>query len=241
MSIIDEVLIYIDDSLCSKDDLETYFASQKTSVLFSAVGRLRAKKLIVKNGKGEYSHYTTTQKGSSLIKQSLSSLRDIADAVDQTWILISITISEKYKVEREKVRSFLKENGFGKIRNGLYLGTISRLESFNTTFALLCNHTDYIIFTIHDVPNSILNNPQSIWPISQIKKNYMQWEKTVKKYLLSIPGDVRIRRLTAKMHVYNLSLIVRSESRILLKSHADEIHRSESLKLYRKIRDYCYI
>jgi len=240
MSIIDQVLISIDDSPLSKDDLETIFSSQKTSVLFSSVGRLLGRDCISVSGKGDTTRYYITKKGSLLIKESLNSLRDVADNVSHIWMLVAVSIPEKYKVEREKVRFILKDNGFGLIRSGLYVGNISNKEKLIQKINENCRYTDVTYFTLDEIPKSILENPDKIWSTKSVQNSYSQWMHDVKKFIDSVPSDLNMRRILSKIHVYSLSSIVRRDSKIMQSKYAHKIGRTESLKLYEKIRDYCY-
>lgn len=240
MSILDQVLVCIDDSPVSKNELETMFSSQKTSVLFSTVGRLIGRNLVSVNGKGDNTRYSITKKGSTLIKESLNSLRDVSDNTSHYWMLVAVSIPEKYKVEREKVRFALKDNGFGIMRSGLYIGSVSDKDTLVKTIKSSCQYTDITFFTLDEIPQSILENPNKIWSFKMIQNNYSHWMLDVKEFLTSLPSDTHIRRVFSKIHVYSLSALVRRESKIMQSKYAHDIGRTESLKLYKKIRDYCY-
>lgn len=240
MSIIDHVLICIDDAPKSREDLESVFSSYKSSVIFSSVGRLLGKKLIIESGKGSQKLYSVTQKGASLIKESLISIRDIANGGDYVWILVAVSIPDTYKVEREKIRTILKSNGFGLIRSGLYIGNVIDPHTCMKMIQDSCTHTEIIFFTISELPKSILDNPNMVWHTQSIKSNYSKWTVSVKRFLHSLPTNIDTRRIQAKIHVYILSDLIRQDSKIFTKTYAESIHRTESLKLYYKIRDYCY-
>lgn len=239
MSIIDHILITIDDKSKSKQELEEIFYNIKPSVLYSSVGRLISKELIKEYGRGRTKRYVITSNGSNLIKNSLNSLREMVDGVNHVWLLISVSISEKYKVEREKIRLVLKDNGFGIVRNGLFIGR-AQYENIHSVLKKFCKNANIYYFVIHDIPKEIIENPSAIWNINISKDFYHKWNKEVIIMLEKMPRNEETRRINSKMFVYELSCLVRKEAKIPDKNFADLIGRSESFKLYRKIRNYCY-
>lgn len=240
MSIIDNVLITVDDQDQTKNSVADYFPDKSTAVLFSAVGRLVAKSYIKQVGKGKSKTYTITDIGATIVEDGLDYLHDLVDKKVGQWLIVSVSIPEKYKVERERVRLNLKDWGFGLIKNGLFIGYVSSTEQFENNLSNIKDKSTTYIFPIKEVPDKIIENMSSVWNSKKIKNQYDLWIKSVNTFTKKLPKDKEIRRVQAKSIVYDLALIIKQESRINNKKIADQIGRTDALKLYKIIRNYCY-
>lgn len=232
MSLIDDVLISIDDQPQTRDSLEQIFTGTNIAYLFSAVGRLLSNGYISEVGKGRSRYYKVTPKGDSEIKYNLLLTKRLLNDISIDCYLLSISNSEKYKAERDKIRSYLKKKGFVIINNGLLINGIVDLKIFQNELDRLTNHSNIIYFKLSDPPGDLTNHPK----IPDLSLKYISWIKFASKFSLDTPKDDRKKRLMSKIIIYNLSLIIASSCTIKKPDRINEIK-----KLYHKIRDYCYI
>lgn len=240
MSIIDNVLVTIDDDDRTKQDLESLFPKENTSVLFSALGRLVGRGLIKKEGKGKEKTYSITDKGADTVELSLDYLRDLTDGEKLNWILVSASIPEKYKVERERIRLTLKDWGFGLIKNGLFVGQVNDIEKFKKSILEIKTNTQVYIFPVDQLPIEITKKPELFWNIEKLRDQYQTWSYKTQAFIKNLPKDEEIRRILAKSHVYELALIIKKDPKIIEPKFSNLIGRTNALKLYKGIRDYCY-
>jgi DNA-binding transcriptional regulator PaaX len=240
MSIIDDVLITVDDQDRNKDELEAIFPKVKTAILFSALGRLVSKKMILENGKGKNKTYTITTLGSQTVEGKLGYLRNLIDDKTFYWVLVSLSIPEKFKVERERLRLTLKDWGFGLVKNGLFIGQVNNIIDFKDSLDKLKHNSQILIFEINTIPDELSTHPAKYWNISKLKGEYTNWSHKTKLLIKDLPKDPDIRRIYAKCAVYELSDIIKSDPKIKNVDFSNSIGRDESIKLYKEIREYCY-
>lgn len=232
MSLIDDVLISIDDQPQTRDSLEQIFTGTNIAYLFSAVGRLLSNGYISAVGQRENKFYKVTPKGDCEIKYNLLLTKRLLNNISIDCYLLSISNSEKYKAERDKIRSYLKKKGFVVINSGLLINGIVDLRIFRNELDRLVNHSNIIYFKLCDPPGGLTNHPK----IPDLSLKYLSWIKSASKFSLNIPKDDRMKRLMSKILIYNLSLIIASSCTIKQPDRINEIK-----KVYNKIRNYCYI
>lgn len=240
MSIIDNVLIAVDDQDQTKDSIAEYFPTENTAVLFSGLGRLVGKKLIKQNGKGKNTSFSITDLGATIVEDDLEYLHNLVDKEAGQWVIVSASIPEKHKVEREKVRLTLKDWGFGLIKNGLFIGHVANIDQFKEKLESVKVNSSIYIFPINSVPEDIITNANDIWNLKKITSQYKTWIKDANKFIKSLPKDKEVRRVQAKSIVYDLALIIKGDPKIENKKIADQTGRTDALKIYKLIRNYCY-
>ena len=236
---IDNILISLDDSNLNKQELEHIFDNSLPVILYSSLGKLIAAKLVTKEGRGVDSYYKISKAGTDLITKKLDALRYFIAKKGENWTLVSVSVPEKNKLSREKIRFILKNNGLAKIKNGLYLGNIYDLDSLKKKIGLLKN-TDIIYFDKIVPPKLIFDDYAKYWSVSKIKKLYISWNNLAKDFLKNTPNEKNKKRIIAKTLVYDLSNIILKDPRIDTSKCAKELGRAEALKNYDKIREFCY-
>jgi DNA-binding transcriptional regulator PaaX len=240
MSIIDKVLIAVDDGPQSKLSLEQTFPEAKTSVLYSAIGRLEGKGLIISKGRGNKKVFETSKSGAATIKNILSVLRRTIEGKSSSWLLIMVSLPEAYKVERERIRFYLKKRGFGLIRSGVFLGRAQDESGLKKEIDTLHQNAEIYYFSLNKLPDEMVTNAHKIWDASKIKNNYAAWLKQVNSFLSDLPKDTDIRRLQAKFLVFELAELIKYEPQIKTQDFSERIGRDKIIESYKKIRDYCY-
>ena len=233
MSLIDDVLIAIDEEPRSKDSLEVIFNEINPAFIFSAVGRLLSRNHIMQIGIGKNIYYKVTPTGDLEIKYNLLGAKKVLSNLPIDIYLISVANTEKNKPEREKIRTFLKNNGFALINNGLLINGLVDYKFFSNKLSHISRNSQILYFKINEVPRDIIN----ILKMPNLNNKYQAWLKLANKFITDIPKDVNIKRLFSKILIYNLSLIINSDCKVNNKN----LYLKKSKKIYKKIRDYCYI
>ena len=148
------------------------------------------------------------------------------------YYLISISNSETYKSERDRIRSYLKNKGFALINNGLLINGLIDINKFKSKFELINRHSNITYFKIYESPSELHKEIKN----HKLLNKYKLWIKSTNEFIKNIPRDIDQKRLASKILIYNLSLIIGSHCLLNQPRNIGEIK-----KLYNKIRNYCYI
>ena len=202
------------------------------ALLFSAVGRLISNSLIIAVGKGRNKIFKTTQRGDNEIKTNLLLTKHLLNDIQFDYYLISISNSETYKSERDRIRSYLKNKGFALINNGLLINGLIDINKFKSKFELINRHSNITYFKIYESPSELHKEIKN----HKLLNKYKLWIKSTNEFIKNIPRDIDQKRLASKILIYNLSLIIGSHCLLNQPRNIGEIK-----KLYNKIRNYCYI
>lgn len=235
MTLIDELLILIDDSPgLDKEKIIDYFPDKTKQAVYSGMGRL-AKKGMIKNEKN-------TVLGKEYLDSTLLFLnRKNKDLWQNGWKLIFFNIAEKERGKRDIWRKHLKNNGFGILREGVWImpkdceGVISKLaEKLKITQQIFVLTSD-----LGKHPN-LVNIINQGWEWDIIKKQYQNFLKKASKELKNLKKENRFSTFLAKKIVFRYAQTLQSEP-----SFPDQISPISSFSarandLYQKIRPYCY-
>lgn len=240
MSIIDNVLVAIDDENQTKSSLEAIFPQEKTSILFSALGRLVSRGFVKKDGRGKEQIFSITEVGAIEVELNLNYLQNIIDNMKMHPVLISLSIPEKYKVERERLRLQLKDWGFALVKNGLLVGMTEDIKILQNRIDEIKDNASILLFSLIDLPQEIKQNLGEFWDAKKLKEYYTNWTTKTKKLSSDLSKDIDTRRIQAKAAVYELALITKKDPKILESKFSSMTGKTEALVVYKNIRKYCY-
>lgn len=241
MSIIDDILVAVDDDDLSKLELEEIFSDIKISTLFSGLGRLLSSKLILYIGRGVNKTYRISSYGTEIVEEHLLNLNNFVENKSYKWMLVSLTTSEIYKSEREKIRISLKNKGFGIVRNGLFIGKVYNVALFNAYLDQLVINSNVVNFSLEKIPDSIEGNIDKYWDLKKLSKDYSNWLVRANKYFKHLHKNTRYNRIRAKLLVYQLSNIVIRDPKISNPTVEKVLNRNIIMKTYNSLREYCYL
>lgn len=236
MSIVDNLLIAIDDSDLSKEQLEKVFCDEAGSILFASLGRLVNKGCVKSVGKGQGKKYVITPKGTEIIEEYLGLLNDFLLDRNFKWVIVSVSISDKNKGDREKIRKMLISNGFGLIKNGMFLGKLNNQKLFVNRLKDISKYAKILIFNNPEVDNDIIVNYQKYWKIATIKKLYKEWKSKAQRYIDTQFDNKHYRKINGKIIVYEFARILNQDPKINTSKINLELDRKNLIKLYKKVR-----
>lgn len=240
MTILDEVLIYIDDRQ-PVDRLEvfSFFGSNQRAVIGSAIARLFLRKDIQNNSNRQL---ICTDQGNRKIIDMLDELAVIRTHPVKSWYLCIFAIPEKSKVSREKLRLQLKLFGFGKLRGGLFIAYRSTTELI-ITFIKQENLQNYVtLIHVDHLPETIIQQSSpTAWPWNEFTLQYRALVTDMNEFLQEHHRFDSVRKkILAKLLVYRLAEFIRKFPQIENPFLPIESLLPEIKKYYNSIKPFCY-
>lgn len=237
ISILYKLLILIDDQgKIKKPDIAQFLPEDKISVIYSALARLKKKKLVNTSPNGRNKNYQITAAGKDYLYQNLNWLKTIGQK--QKWFLVLFSIPEKRKPVREQFRRSLQAIGMMLLQRGVCLGQLSDTAPLEKLIAQFQLQQNIKIFeVINPQLPSHLAYRQAGTPFDQSLAVYQKFIQNSQGFLKYISRFDQVhRRFRAKTLVFLLSQAIKIDPQ----TSQLEPTRKKSLNLYQKIREYCY-
>lgn len=236
MSIIDKILIILDDNIeKSLEEIRKNIFNYSKQTINSSIGRLISKGYIVQKN----SKYQITTKGQNLITDNLKLIKNFTKRkINKKIYFLMFNIPEKNRINRDVLRIYLKNNGFGRLHNTLWIALNRNINKLNKFIKSLdINSNNIIIFETNlDEKNYNIVIKNTNWDLNQLNKKYLKFINTTKKFISSKNKNIT----EARFLVYNFSKIIKSDP-LLLKEYQDNKYQGFlAYSYYLKIRKYCY-
>lgn len=241
MTILDQLLIGIDDlQPVKRQTIYSTFHFVPKAVLASALARMIKFNEIDLDNQND--SYHCTQLGTNKILENLEELDQIRSERSLNWYLCIFAIPEKNKVDREKLRSVLRNFGFGKLRGGLFIAhraSVHKIEAI-----IQKNHLEQFVHLIkldHLPATYLEQHASSAWYWQELEAEYFALIADIEEFLKQSPTDQTVKRITAKILVYRLALLSKKDP------YLDEVirlkvslPRQRLRKLYYNLKPFCY-
>lgn len=239
MSIIDELLIMLDDTKSVEIELIKKELPKRTlQTVSSTLGRLEAKGWIKIIKQKDKTLYQITDAGQEEITNNLQEIKSMPkDKWDHTWQIVSFNVPEKIRFARDAFRLKLESLGFGKIQNSLWISCRDNSQKLDQIIDDLSINKYVIYFSTGKLSES---NEKKI--ASSFEWNWGDLNKQYKEYL----GQATIFNLSkktiyqAKKMVYWYAKILKSDPKFPLEIQPKGYLGNKAFDAYQKIRPYCY-
>lgn len=240
MTILDEVLIYIDDRQpIDSQAVFSFFGSNQKAVIASAIARLILRKDVQYNS---HQKLVCNDQGNQKIIDLLDELTAIRAYQKKSWHLCIFAIPEKSKVSREKLRLQLKLFGFGKLRGGLFIAYRSTIDLIKS-FVMQENLQNYVtLIHIDHLPETFTQQfVLAAWPWHEFTAEYRALVTDINEFLQQQSRfDPTRKKIFAKLLVYRLAKFMRKFPQIDIKPLPVELSLPEIKKYYDSIKPFCY-
>ena len=244
MTIIDELLILLDDlEEAPSDTIPSYFEKPDLQVIYSALGRLVNKGLVIKKERRGEISYSISLHGVEALNQTLDSVKQpIDENWNQRWHLIIFDIPESKRKLRDGFRNFLKDAGFGMLKSSVWVSPKNQSERIRR-YAKRHKIEEYV-FQMETIPNESTYQlhlfVRQCWDRKTIEKQYEAFIATGERTLNKIRLENRpYNRFFAKKAVFQYAETVKADPGLpeSVAPHSRLVRRA--LELYTKLRPYC--
>lgn len=235
MSIIDNLLVLLDNGK-EKDisDIANIFNGYSKQVLSASLGRIVSKKWIVKKN----SLYKITLLGQNINTTTLDTIKKFPKREDIKYCyFITFNISEKERIKRDIMRTYLNSHGFGRFHNTVWIS----FDLNNTELEKLINELDIkdrvLIFKAKIEEESINELiKHTSWNILKINTDYKEFIKHSQNFISTKSKN----KIQARCLVYQFAKIVVEDPCLPVRTLSKKYLGFTAYKLYDKIRKYCY-
>lgn len=239
MSYIDDLLLTIDDKPgITKEELLAISENptQKTAI-YSALARLESKLFVNQNNNG----FNITKEGKKRLDYFLDILSEFKFENKRWWLLL-IEIPEKKRLLREKLRYELKKIGVGTIKKGVYISFLYNTNLIGDIIRSLELTTQAHLIKIEELHlPSAQNIANQSWNWEELNNEYEKYIKRYRNFHIQAKHYSNdLRRIEAKKAVFTFTKILLRDPRlpdIMIKKN---YLRPQALKVYEKIRPFCY-
>lgn len=244
MTIIDELLILLDDlEEAPSDTIPSYFEKPDLQIIYSALGRLVNKGLVIKKERRGEVSYSISLHGVETLNTALDAIKQtVVEPWDQRWHLIIFDIPESKRKLRDGFRNYLKNAGFGMLKSSVWVSP--RNHSDTVRRYAKRNKIEEYVFQLETVPN------ESTYQLNIFVRQCWNWKELEKQYERFIAIGERTlntlklehqpyNRFLAKKVVFQYAETVKSDPRLpeAVAPHNRLVRRA--FELYTKLRPYC--
>jgi len=240
MSIIDELLVFLDDqNEIELDEIKDKLSKKSKQTVSSALGRLSAKGWVKhQTNKKNMKLYKITVLGKEEINKKLKKIREVEDNQwDGSWVMVTFSIPEKMRKSRDAFRNSLVELGFMRFFNDLWLSFWDKRKDVESIIKEL-KIEDYSTF-IRIQKLSSENEKKFIthikWDETGVNSNYKEFITEVDKFLKNKKDAFHARLL-----VYKYAKALSMDPQFPKNIQPDKYLGELAYKAYLKIRPYCY-
>lgn len=233
MSIIDKLLVLFDDQKQRTiEDVKNIFPKYSNQIISASLGRIVSRGWI--NKKSNY--YQITESGRKLITNKLDGIERIEnDNTFKKCLFVIFHIPEKERINRDIMRNFLLNNGYGRLHNTVWIKFNSKISILNS-FIKDLKINDKVL-TFEATPNQekikeIIDFTK--WNTIKIDKKYSDFI-TEAKYFLNTNDK---NNILARCIVYQFAKII-YEDPFLPPKNKKICLRDQAYKYYLKIRKFC--
>lgn len=236
MSIIDNLLVLLDDKKSrSIDEIKSDFNSYSKQVIASSLGRISTKKWITQSLSKKYEITNLGIEKNTIQLNNLLKLEERDNVTNCKFLILNIP--EKERINRDIMRIYLQNNGFGRLHNTTWVNLHCDEKNLLKTLKELGIENKTLHFNINVDNNNIdkiIN--YSSWNYKIINNEYDKFIENVKNYI----KNKETNKVTARCLVYEYSKIVQKDpivpNKFLPKNYLGKLANN----FYIKIRDYCY-
>jgi len=239
MSIIDELLVLLDDKIgLSFNEIKKIIPQRSAQTISSALGRLNSKGWIKSSKINSDRHFKITDSGRKEITSHLNKIRELEqDDWNGHFLVITFSIPEKKRKLRDTFRNFLQYEGFTRLQNDLWLNFWDKRKNVENTIKSLSIDGMCTIFSINKINDSDLNNfiNNLTWNQKVLNDSYKKFISRCEKYLKSKKDGFNARLLVFS-YAKSLSLDPKFPKKFMPDNHLGP----KAYDLYQKIRPFCY-
>ncbi len=244
MTIIDELLILLDDlEEAPSEEIPSYFEEPDLQVIYSALGRLVNKGLVIKKERRGSVSYSISIHGVETLNQTLEAIKQPQEEDwDQRWHLVIFDIPESKRKLRDSFRTLLKDIGFGMLKSSVWVSPRNHAEIIKR-FIKRYKVEEYV-FQLETVANDSTYQlnlfVRQCWDWKQLERQYEQFIVLGERMLNMLRLEQRANsRFLAKRAVFSYAETVKTDPRLpdTIAPHTRLARRAH--ELYTKLRPYC--
>lgn len=240
MSIIDEILVIIDDNpKISREQIYKQIKSHQKQIISSSLGRLMAKGWISNTKKNNITTYQISNAGQDQLDNNLANLRlyKATNNYDK-FLVIVFDIPEKNRKYRDDLRNYLQNHGFGRLHSSIWISYCNL--SKNLKKYIKNNSIEKYITYLYTQKMSVSEQKELIKKISwDWKKLNLQYNNFILKSRAYLRSKNKSSYL-AKSLVLSFSKILGNDPKLPSKLTPNDSRLHEAYEYYLKIRRYCY-
>lgn len=249
MSIFDHLLVLIDDQNgLTVGEIETRLPDQSKQIIGSTLGRLVSRGSLERVTTGGAEIYRITESGNSYISRILNSIHRHEDSWNNQWFCVLVTLPETQRKQRDILRHFLLDRGFGRLIDGFYISPRERraeiadiIRRLNIGSAVSTFETQPLgLATGQVVVQQAWNWPELTRQIEAFITDVLPKIQTIEAASESKNSSTDDLRLQAKLFVFGYALLLSADANLPMSIIPDPRPYQTALNLYERVRKYCY-
>jgi len=239
MSIIDELLILLDDSQSRElDAIKKILPKRTLQTVSSTLGRLEAKgwiKIIKQKNKNLYQ---ITPSGQEEITNNLQEIKAMPKSKwNGMWQIVSFNVPEKIRFARDAFRLKLEMLGFGKIQNSIWISAWDNKTKLDKIIEDLAINKYVMYFStgkLSEVDQKKIASSFE-WDWNELNKKYREFLNQATVFSLSKKTVHQ-----AKTLVYWYAKILKNDPKFPQEIQPKGYLGNKAFEAYQRIRPYCY-
>lgn len=249
MSIFDQILILIDDQTeLSLATIESYLPNYTRQAIASTLGRLASRNWLIKT-ESDPELYRITEAGNKYIGDVLDTIRKHEDGWNGQWFCVIVTLPESRRKERDVLRHYLLDRGFGRLADGFYVSSWNRQPEIAEIIRRLNIGASILMFETQPLgkaTNQMII--QQAWDWDGLIRELSRFLATANDRVVKIealakkrePSDYSRLRFLAKSFVFEYGSILSGDANIPTSLTIKPELYEQALALYERVRPYCY-
>lgn len=239
MSIIDELLVFMDDKdEVSIDDVKEKLPKRSKQTISSSLGRLASRGLISSKKRNDRKLYSILKLGRDEITYNLSRIREVEkNKWEGSWILVLFNIPEKSRKLRDAFRNYLLELGFVRVLGDLWATFWDNYDKIKQMIIDLKIENYCSIIRISKLSEEDEDNilKHLVWDEKKINKMYKEFIKNTDIFLKGKKDG-----FTARLLVYQYAKILATDPKFPKDLEPENYLGSKAFQSYNKVRPHCY-
>jgi len=230
LSLSNEVLIYIEHNGSTRVNELIFWPKNN---LRGALGKLEALRFIERTKEDSIK---ITDSGIEFVDLRLDKLHINFDKWLGQWQCVLFGISEKKRPMRDKLRRFLKSEGFKNIFKTIWIKPLHEPNDNVEKYISKLNITENAIVIDFTADGMLTSKLLAHWPMQTIKRQYDIFIKNAQQILRSFKKDNQKSAFLIKKTIFELADILDQEPNLPAKSMPTDWPRKKALDLYKQLK-----
>ncbi len=244
MTIIDELLILLDDlGESSTEIIPTYFENPDLQVIYSALGRLVNKGLVIKKERRSELTYSISLHGIEKLNQTLDAIKKTSpETWNRQWHLVIFDIPESKRKLRDNLRNFLKTANYGMLKSSVWVSARQNKQELQRYSRRqgIDNYIFQLVTTADDSTYQLSLFVRQCWDWVTIERRYEMFISQGERTLSSVKRRSRPQnQFLAKKAVFLYAEAVSIDPKLPINIAPHSRLTRKAKELYINLRPYC--
>lgn len=251
VSIFDELIILIDDQgSLPTPTIESFLHRYTRQAVGSTLGRLVSRGWLARTVNAESDEYRVTDIGNQYINQTLDAIHRAEQTWAGTWFCVVATLPESQRRERDMLRHYLTNRGFGRLVDGFWIHPWNRQDEVAHLIRRLGIGSSVFMFETQPIGQATLQVAISNgWNWGELHRRLGHYLEKTRNEVANLEqahvdadqplAKSRVRH-QAKCLVFEYGMLLSADPTLPLAITPNQPLYKEARELYEQVRRYCY-